>query len=85
MVTYCAGCANALSRLAPTTHLLDLLFEPEAALSGKVKVTKPPFTYWKRLRLKKWFKKHVPVAVARERTFTARMARVTRPPLAPFC
>ena len=71
MVTYCAGCANALSRLIPTTHLLDLLFEPEAALSGRVKVTKPPFTYRKRLRLKKWFKKHLPVAVTRERTFTA--------------
>ena len=68
MVTYCAGCANALSRLAPTTHLLDVLFEPEAALSGRVRVTKPPFTHWKRLRLKKWFKKHLPVAVARERT-----------------
>jgi Fe-S oxidoreductase len=78
VVTYCAGCANALPRLAPTTHVLDLLFEPEAALSGGVKVTKPPFTYWKRLRLKKWFKEHVPVAVARERTFTAGMARAIR-------
>jgi Fe-S oxidoreductase len=78
MVTYCAGCANALSRLAPTTHLLDMLFEPEPGLLGRVKVTKPPFTYWKRLRLKKWFKKHVPAAVSRERTFIAGMARVTR-------
>ena len=67
VITYCAGCANMLSRLTPTTHVLDTLWESEA---GKAKVAKPPFTYWKRLRMKKWFKKHVPAAVSRERTFT---------------
>lgn len=71
VVTYCAGCANSLSRLTPTTHLLDLIFEPEAALSGKARIARAPLTYWKRLRLKKWFKENVPVAVSRERTFTA--------------
>jgi Fe-S oxidoreductase len=79
VVTYCAGCANALSRLTPTIHLLDMLFEPEATLSGRARVTKPPFTYWKRLRLKTWFKRHVPVAVTRERTFAVGMARASRP------
>lgn len=67
VITYCAGCANMLSPLAPTTHVLDTLWEGEA---GRAKVTKPPLTYWKRLRLKKWFKKHVPAVVTRERTFT---------------
>lgn len=67
IITYCAGCANKLSSLAPTDHILDTLWEGEA---GKAKVAKAPFTYWKRLRLKKWFKDNVPAAVTRERTFT---------------
>jgi ferredoxin len=66
IVTYCAGCANVLSKLGPTSHLLDILFEPEATLAGRVKIAKPPLTYWKRLRLKKWFKRYGPVATARE-------------------
>jgi uncharacterized membrane protein YdjX (TVP38/TMEM64 family)/Fe-S oxidoreductase len=66
VITYCAGCANTLSHLTPTAHVLDTLWEGEA---GRTKVTKPPFTYWKRLRMKKKFKRHVPVAVSRERTF----------------
>ncbi len=67
MITYCAGCANKLSSIAPTDHVLDTLWEGEA---GEAKVAKAPFTYWKRLRLKKWFKNNVPAAVTRERTFT---------------
>jgi uncharacterized membrane protein YdjX (TVP38/TMEM64 family)/Fe-S oxidoreductase len=67
VVTYCAGCANILSRLVPTAHVLDTLWEDE---TDRAKVTKPPFTYWKRLMLKKWFKKNVPAVVRRERTFT---------------
>jgi uncharacterized membrane protein YdjX (TVP38/TMEM64 family)/Fe-S oxidoreductase len=69
VVTYCAGCFNKLSKLAPTIHVLDILFDSEAA-SGKVKVARPPFTYWKRLKLKKWFKRNVSVNIARERIFT---------------
>ncbi|MCX5806103.1 MAG: VTT domain-containing protein [Proteobacteria bacterium] len=67
IVTYCAGCANKLSSLGPTAHILDTLWESDA---GKAKVTKPPLTYWKRIRMKKWFKKHVPATITRERTFT---------------
>ena len=67
IVTYCAGCANRLSAFAPTEHLLDVLWEGEA---GEAKVAKGPFTYWKRLRLKKWFRDHLPAAATRERTFT---------------
>jgi Fe-S oxidoreductase len=70
VVTYCAGCVNMLGRLLPTVHVLDILWEGGVDVAGRAKVTRPPFTYWKRLRLKRWFKKHVPVAVTRERTFT---------------
>jgi uncharacterized membrane protein YdjX (TVP38/TMEM64 family) len=72
VVTYCAGCANMLRKLVPTVHVLDILWEGEAGAADRAKVTRPPFTYWKRLRLKKWFKKHVPAAITRERTFTGR-------------
>jgi Fe-S oxidoreductase len=67
VVTYCAGCVNTLSKFVPTVHVLDTLW---AEKGHRPKVTKPPFTYWKRLRLKKWFKRHVVAAVTRERTFT---------------
>ena len=56
-------------QVEPTVHVLDLLFEPDRALAGKAAVSKPPLTYWKRLRLKKWFRQNVPVAVSRERSF----------------
>ncbi|OPY64349.1 MAG: TVP38/TMEM64 family inner membrane protein YdjZ [Syntrophorhabdus sp. PtaU1.Bin050] len=72
IVTYCAGCAGKLAKLGPTAHVLDLLWEGKEGATGSAKVAKPPFTYWKRLRLKKWFEKHVPAAVARERTFTGK-------------
>jgi hypothetical protein len=67
ILTYCAGCVNLLDRLTPTHHVLDLFFEPEATLSGKVKFSKSPMTYWNRIRLKKQFKKIIPAAVTRER------------------
>ncbi len=67
IITYCAGCAASLSRLAPTVHVLDAFLESKP---GGSKVAKPPLTYWKRLRLKSWFKSHVPAAISRERTFT---------------
>ncbi|MFZ2444817.1 MAG: VTT domain-containing protein [Syntrophobacteraceae bacterium] len=70
-ITYCAGCANSLGGTTPTAHILDLLFEPEATLSGEVKVSRAPVTYWNRIRLKSWFKKNVDAAVTRERTFSA--------------
>jgi len=33
-------------------HVLDLLFEPSEALSGKVKIARPPLTYGNRLMLR---------------------------------
>lgn len=66
-MTYCAGCANYLHPLTPTCHLLDLLFEPQATMAGKPKVSRSPFTYLNRLRLKKYFRKNLHSAVSRER------------------
>jgi uncharacterized membrane protein YdjX (TVP38/TMEM64 family) len=73
MITYCAGCANTLGRVAPTTHILDVIGDPEAG--RRAKVARPPLTYWKRLRLKKWFRRNVPAAVSRERTFPGKDTR----------
>lgn len=70
ILTYCAGCVNFLSSANPTSHILDLLFDPEATLAGKAKVSKTPWTYLNRLRLKNHFKKKIHAAVSRERTFT---------------
>jgi uncharacterized membrane protein YdjX (TVP38/TMEM64 family)/Fe-S oxidoreductase len=70
LITYCAGCAHFLSSFAPTSHILDLLFEPEKTMAGNVKVSKAPFTYLNRLKLKKQLKNMSNGAVTRERTFT---------------
>ena len=70
LVAYCAGCANFLNSLTPTSHIIDLFFEPEEAMSGKAKVAKAPFTYLNRLKLKKHFREMGNGAVTRERTLT---------------
>jgi Fe-S oxidoreductase len=67
ILTYCAGCVNLMDRLTPTHHVLDFFFEPEATLSGRVKRSRAPITYWNRIRLKKRFQKRVPAVVTRER------------------
>lgn len=71
LIAYCAGCSNFLNSLTPTSHVIDLLFEPEAAMSGTVKVAKAPFTYLNRLRLKRYFKKLADGGITRERTLVA--------------
>jgi len=53
MVTYCAGCAGFLDRQGPTSHLADVLFEPEKAMAGKTRVSKSPVTYLNRILLKR--------------------------------
>jgi Fe-S oxidoreductase len=70
LVTYCVGCSNLLGKRIPTYHLLDLFFEPEATLQGKVKPSGPPWTYWNRLRLKRRLKKTMKTRVIRERNLT---------------
>jgi uncharacterized membrane protein YdjX (TVP38/TMEM64 family)/Fe-S oxidoreductase len=59
IVTYCAGCAEFLGRIAPVCHLGEILYEPERALAGQSKVSSPPMTYVNRLLLKRWLKKFV--------------------------
>lgn len=67
IITYCSGCVNLLGAVTPTSHVLDLIFEPRATLAGKIRASKAPFTYWNRLRLKRRFKKTLKAAVTRER------------------
>jgi Fe-S oxidoreductase len=67
VVTYCAGCAGILGQSMPTTHLLDVLLDPQAALAGRAPVAKAPLSYWHRLRLKKRLQRLVPAAHARQR------------------
>ncbi|MFV0437758.1 MAG: VTT domain-containing protein [Desulfopila sp.] len=68
IITYCAGCTSFLNRLTPTSHLLDLLFEPEKALAGKARVSRSPFTYLNRLRVKKYFQKNLTVKTSGQRS-----------------
>ncbi len=70
IITYCSGCTSVLEPVTPASHVLDLVFEPQATLSGRVRVSKTPMTYLNRLRLKKCLKNIVDASVARERTFT---------------
>ena len=70
IITYCAGCAHFLERVAPTVHLLDLIFDPAASLAGRAKVAKSPITYLNRLLLKWKFKKKKQYGYSRERTFS---------------
>lgn len=67
ILTYCAGCANHLSGLTPTGHVVDFVCNPGAALAGKAKVSKAPVTYLNRLRLKWRLRKEVAAAATRER------------------
>jgi Fe-S oxidoreductase len=67
MITYCAGCVNHLNPISPTSHVLDLLFQPQGTLAGKIKSSRPPMTYWNRIRVKHWFRKNVEAVTTRER------------------
>jgi len=69
VITYCAGCVQALDEHTPTNHLVDLLFAPGQTLAGKKKGAKAPMTYLNRLRLKFSFQRKKGHAVTRERTF----------------
>lgn len=71
IITYCAGCVHYLGREMPTSHLLDLMLQPEATMQGKVTSARSPFTYWNRLKLKWRLKRTVEATVTRERTYSA--------------
>jgi hypothetical protein len=55
--------------VASTTHLLDLLFDPAAAMAGRVKAAKAPFTYLNRLLLKWKFKRKMKYGFSRVRSY----------------
>ncbi len=67
MITYCAGCTQALKNTPPVLHILDLLFDPDCLATGKTRQSKWPLTYLNRLWLKYLIKKHENPAVFRER------------------
>lgn len=69
ILTYCAGCLNSLQGHTPTSHLADILLDPQQTLAGKKKGSGAPFTYLNRLFLKRAFKGQDGFAVTRERTF----------------
>lgn len=72
IATYCCGCADRLSgKNQKVVHALDILYEPDTAIAGKSPVSKAPFTYLNRLRIKSAFKKMTNAAVSRERPYTA--------------
>lgn len=51
-ITYCGGCTDVLSRTVPTTHILDLLYDPQRALTGETRITSGLPAYRNRLRFK---------------------------------
>lgn len=67
VVTYCAGCVQALGAHTPTDHLVDLLFAPEETLAGKKKGAGFPFTYLNRLLLKRVYLNKEGFVMTRER------------------
>lgn len=66
-IAYCAGCTGFLNRVTPTVHIADLLYRPEAALNGSLKVAKAPFTYLNRILLKRRLKKELNPKTSRVR------------------
>jgi Fe-S oxidoreductase len=70
IVTYCAGCADALSRGGPTWHILDLIFPPAATAPFGAKVHRSPMTYLNRLRLKGYLRRQFSARVRGERPFS---------------
>lgn len=67
VVSYCAGCVGYLGARMPAVHLLDALFTPRAALAGKARTSGAPWTYVNRLRIKRWFRRHMAVEHERVR------------------
>ena len=53
VITSCGGCQRRLSEVMPAHHLLDLWFDPEAALAGKARIGRMPVTYLNRFLFKR--------------------------------
>ncbi|MFZ2447592.1 MAG: (Fe-S)-binding protein [Syntrophobacteraceae bacterium] len=73
LAMYCGACTK---RFGSAAHVLDFLFDPEAAHAGKVKIAGPPWTYSNRIWLKRAFGKEVRPAVTRVRDFRVETDRV---------
>ncbi|MBF0112148.1 MAG: (Fe-S)-binding protein, partial [Desulfamplus sp.] len=71
LLTYCAGCAGFLNKRVPTHHIIDAIFYPESVEAGTRKVSKAPFTYINRIKLKSTLKDKYLAPVTRERDFKA--------------
>jgi Fe-S oxidoreductase len=67
IITYCAGCCAILSKTVWVSHIIDLIFKPQATIEGKIKVYRAPITYLNRILLKHRLKKTVSAEVSRER------------------
>jgi Fe-S oxidoreductase len=63
IITYCAGCYEILSKTGSVCHIIDLIFEPQAAISGRIKIYRAPMTYLNRIFLKRRLQKAVAAAV----------------------
>jgi len=72
IVTYCAACAGTFAEKTRSMHLLDIWMSPAKALAGKAKVSKAPFTYLNRIRLKRKFRNSGGFAVTRERDISGK-------------
>lgn len=53
VLTYCGGCHEFLRRRLQTTHILDVLHNPQRALAGEQSITSGPRAYFSRLRFKR--------------------------------
>jgi uncharacterized membrane protein YdjX (TVP38/TMEM64 family)/Fe-S oxidoreductase len=71
IISYCAGCVQALGGETPTSHLVDMLFAPQATLADRQQGARAPLTYLNRLGLKRTFKRKTGFVVSRERNTPA--------------
>jgi Fe-S oxidoreductase len=74
IITYCAGCYPVLNKTVSVCHIIDLLFEPQAAIKGNIKVYSAPITYLNRILLKHRLKKTFAAGVCGERNHHVRNA-----------
>ncbi len=71
IVTYCAGCAHRLASRSTVGHLVDIVLDPEQAVSGEAPVSAAPLTYLNRLLVKRHFRLTMHPCTSRERTSMA--------------
>ncbi|MCD6527239.1 MAG: (Fe-S)-binding protein [Desulfuromonas sp.] len=70
LVSYCAACVDFLRPISHTSHVLDLLFDPLAAVDRS---SKPPGSlkrYWNRWRLKKKVQHQLNTPISGDRSMT---------------